>query len=143
MKHLVWIAALVLAIAFGIWWPLGGQTWLAIHTGTNYCATMPPGQALTTCRSYGFWSGFGSVIPWSLFSLGGIFAGLYAALRAINCHQTGCARIGRYPIAGGRFKYCGKHHPDWEGKHPPRQHILDLHQRHRAATLPKEEHHDS
>jgi hypothetical protein len=130
MKRAIWIAAVAAAIAFGIWWPLGGQGWLAIHTGTDYCAA----PATTVCRSYGFWSGFGSVFPWSVLTLGGVFAGIAAGLRAINCHEKGCPRIGRYPVAGGRFKYCGMHHPDWKGKHPPREHILSVHAMHLSQT---------
>ena len=110
------------------WWNWAhGQTWLAVHTGTDYCPALPPGQALTTCRSYGFWSGFGSVIPWSLFSLGGIFTALAVGLRHMNCHEPGCWRMGKFPLAGGEFKVCGRHNPDFEGKRPARGQIADLH----------------
>ena len=125
----LWVAAAVTACALiGFWWDAGhGQTWVAVHTGTDYCASLPPGQALTTCRSYGFWSGFGSVIPWSLFSMGGIFAGLVMGLRHVNCHEPGCWRMGKYPLAGGEFKVCGKHNPDFEGKHPRKGQIAARH----------------
>ena len=71
-----WVLFAVLAglcLAAGFWWDAGhGQAWLASHTGTDYCVNIPA-RYLQVCKSYGFWSGFGSVIPWSLFSLGGIF----------------------------------------------------------------------
>lgn len=122
----------LLIVAVGLWWYYGGQHWAAIHTGT--C----PEVGLCTAGAgawYGFWSGFGSVFPWVLISSGSFFAGLWVAVRAVNCHEKGCPRVGRYPIAGGRFKYCGKHHPDWVGKHPPRDLILHLHHVHRRKTL--------
>jgi hypothetical protein len=131
----------VLCVAMGTWWDAGGgQTWMAVHSGTDYCVNIPPAY-LTVCRAYGFWSAFGSVIPWALFSMGGIFAGLAVGLRKINCHERGCPRIGRYADAGGMFHYCGTHHPGWEGKHPSREHRLDMHHAHHAQmALLKEIH---
>lgn len=122
----------VLSIAAGFWWDAGqGQTWLASHTGTDYCVNLPA-RYQQVCKAYGFWSGFGSVIPWALFSMGGIFAGLAVGLRKVNCHERGCPRIGRYSDAGGLFHYCGAHHPGWEGKHPSREHRHRLHHLHMA-----------
>jgi hypothetical protein len=133
----LWLIPAVLAVlclGMALWWDAGGgQTWLAVHTGTDYCPVLPPGQALTACRSYGFWSAFGSVIPWALFSMGGILTGLAVGLRHLNCHEPGCPRIGRYPDAGGAFKYCGTHHPGWVGKHPSREHRQHMHRLHMAA----------
>jgi hypothetical protein len=116
---------LVTVAGVAIWWDNGGQSWAAHQTGT-YCGA--------TGTQYCYWSGFGSVMPWVLLTMGGIFAGIIGGLRAINCHEKGCPLIGRYPIADGRFKYCGKHHPDWKGKHPPREHILGLHRAHREQA---------
>lgn len=121
----------LLCAATAGWWNWGGgQHWLAVHTGTDYC---PPlhGEALTTCRSYGFWSGFGSVYPYVLLTMGGLFAGLAVALRRINCHEPGCWRMGRYHLAGGEFVVCGKHNPDFEGKHAPRGDIARRHEEYR------------
>jgi hypothetical protein len=39
------------------------------------------------------------------------------AWRHINCHTDGCARIGRFPVAGGMFKVCRRHHRDITGHH--------------------------
>ncbi len=134
MKKL-WLisAALVpVCLAAGFWWDAGhGQAWLAIHTGTGYCVNIPA-RYQQACTAYSFWSGFGSVVPWSLFSMGGIFAGLAVGLKKVNCHEPGCLRIGRYPDAGGAFHYCGAHHPGWDGKNPSREHRLHLHRLHMA-----------
>jgi hypothetical protein len=123
-------AVWVVVIAVLIWWfALGGQHWLATQTGTNYCL---PHSAVA--QRYCYWSGFGSVFPWVLLGLGGIFTGLIVHWRHINCHTPGCWRVGRYPAAGGDFKLCGHCHPDWKGKHPSLEHILARHETHKSTT---------
>jgi hypothetical protein len=120
MKPLL-AAPLVLAALVAWWWDAGhGQAWLAVQTGTRCGATGV---------HYCYWSGFGSVMPWVLFSMGSLFAALVLAFRHVNCHVKGCPRVGRFPLAGGEFKVCGHHHPDWEGGHPP---MRLMHERHRA-----------
>jgi hypothetical protein len=104
-----------------VWWHVGGQHWLAFQTGT-ICGS--------TGERYCYWSGFGSVFPWVFLSAGGILGFLAVQWRHVNCHEQGCWRVGRYPVAGGDFKFCGKHHPDWKGKHPSREHILERHAAH-------------
>lgn len=133
LRYWLVLAAILAIAAFGTWWDHGGQHWLAIHTGTDYCVNLPA-QYQDVCKSYGYWSGFGSVFPWVLIGAGGVLGVLWAHLRQINCHEEGCPWIGRYPVAGGAFKYCGKHHPDWAGKHPPRHHILERHELHKQAV---------
>jgi len=61
--------------------------------------------------------------------------GLY---RHANCHVTRCFRLARYPVAGGQFKVCAKHHPDEQvraGK-VSHEHILRLHREHRDRVAP-------
>lgn len=131
MRKILAITACCFAVGVtvGFWWDAGqGQSWMAVHTGVDYCPVPP--NMLQSCKAYAFWSGFGSVIPWTLFSMGGLFAGLIVALRRINCHKRGCWRIGRYPIAGGEFKVCGRCQPDWEGKHPPAEYVMSRHEAH-------------
>lgn len=129
MKPRWWSGLVVLwcLIAVAVWWWhwRGGQHWAAYQTGT-YCGSTGP--------RYCYWSGFGSVFPWVMLSMGGIFTGLAVLVRHVNCHEPGCPWIGKYPIAGGAFKVCGKHHPDWEGKHPPPGHMHEMHRRHKAAA---------
>jgi hypothetical protein len=134
MRHLYrWgIALAAVAGLLTWWWNDAGQHWLAIQTGT--C------PEVGSCNSgtgghYGYWSGFGSVFPWVLLGLGGIFTAVGLHWRHVNCHEKGCPRIGRFPAAGGDFRYCGHHHPDWEGKHPSREHILARHERHRNGKM--------
>ena len=53
---------------------------------------------------YQFWSGIAS-------DLGEVtlIGGLIVAYRKIECHQTGCHRIGKF--VHGHFKLCKIHHP--------------------------------
>lgn len=135
MKKFIALDIFLLLAAFFIWfYAFGGQHWMAIQTGTNYCVNVPP-RYLEVCKRYGYWSGFGSVFPWVLLGLGGLFGVLLANLRHINCHEPGCVWIGRYPIAGAEFKYCGRHHPDWKGKHPSREHIIHRHEEHKRQRI--------
>ena len=112
-------------VVTGLWWDNGGQHWAARETGT-YCGS--------TGTRYCYWSGFGSVFPWVLLTLGGVFGFLGAHLRMFNCHEQGCWRLGRYAVAAGTFRYCGHHHPDWEGSQPSRAHILRRHELHKQAV---------
>lgn len=60
--------------------------------------------------------------------------GLAVALH-LNCHEPGCRRIGRYHVAGGRWRVCGRHHPD--GPPVPGQ----IEQDHRNGALRDDAHH--
>lgn len=74
---------------------------------------------------YLFWSGAGSDIS-ELAINGAVLAGLHR----VNCHVKGCPRLARYPIAGGQFKVCAKHHPDHHVR-ARRLTVALLHQAHR------------
>ena len=104
------------AVLVGIYWMVARFSWLVIHlsqeTGTSDSAS----------RSYDYWSGFGSVFPWSLAILGGI-AGLF---HKHNCHVKGCWRIGKFDIDGTPYTVCPKHHPDVPDK-VTHAHILQAH----------------
>jgi hypothetical protein len=63
--------------------------------------------------NYDFVSGVGPMII--TFVLG---AGVLGTIwRHVNCHADKCARIGRFHVAGGQFKLCGRHHHEVTG-HP-------------------------
>jgi hypothetical protein len=40
---------------------------------------------------------------------------LGGAWRHLNCHTDRCVRMGRFPVAGGAFKVCRKHHQEITG----------------------------
>jgi hypothetical protein len=59
-----------------------------------------------TGSHYGFWSGTGSDIG-ELTIVGAVIVGL----RHMNCHDTGCWRIGLHKVEGTPYKACRRHHP--------------------------------
>jgi hypothetical protein len=93
--------------------------WFEVHTGT----VNEPGPY------YGFWSGFGSDLE-EFGILGAIGAAIYQLVKKYNCHEPGCWRIGQYHAAGGQFKLCYRHHPDYQGTKPTHELIDRLHREH-------------
>lgn len=73
--------------------------------------------------NYDFVSGVGPMIIAAL-GFGGVVGGMWHHL---NCHADGCFLIGRYPLAGGKWKVCRRHHPDEQ----VRQGKLSVHLIHR------------
>ena len=111
------------AVAGFVLWVLYARLvghWLQVHTGT----VNEPGPY------YGFWSGFGSDIA-EFGILGAAATGLYQLVKKVNCHQSGCWRIGTHPAAGGQFMLCYLHHPDYMGKKPTQELINRLHAEHK------------
>lgn len=93
--------------------PHGLQHYLGIDTQSSY--------------NYDFVSGVGPMIV-ALLSYSGI---LLIVWHHLNCHQDGCFRIGRYQVAGGRFRTCRGHHPDpaiQQGVQA--HHLLEAHRAH-------------
>lgn len=78
-----------------------------------------------TSLEYAFFSGFGAWLS-STLGLSGIIAAL---IHHVNCHADGCWRIGKFPVAGGQYKVCGKHHREVTG-HPRKLTIEFLRQLH-------------
>lgn len=117
MRKVAAIPLLALAV-LAVWvalYPLDWQGWL----GFTKAAYFTDGQ------NYAFFSGFGAWLS-STLGLSTIAATLWHSL---NCHVAGCLRPGRYPVAGGQYKVCRRHHGDITG-HPRRLtvHALrDLH----------------
>ena len=98
MRTRIMPAAVIAAVALAAWaWAHGLQGWLAVHTGT----VNEPGPF------YAFWSGFGSDIG-ELALLGAVLG----AWHRVNCHASGCWRIGRQHVDGTTFVTCRRHHPD-------------------------------
>jgi hypothetical protein len=65
---------------------------------------------------YGWWSGFGSVFPWSMGILVGIWTHTIKMALKNNCHTHGCWRDGSYPV--GDYKVCKRCHFKITGGHP-------------------------
>jgi len=93
--------------------------WLQVHEGI----INEPGPY------YGFWSGFGSDLA-EFSILGAIATGIYQLVKKYNCHEPGCWRVGNHPAAGGRFHFCYRHHPDFQGQKPTHELIARLHGEH-------------
>ena len=122
---IVAIFAVTGSVAAGVWYG-SWQHWLAHQTGS----INTPG----TAPNYNYWSGFGSVFPWSMGILAAITLGVYHGWRHKNCHTHKCWRIGSYPVAGGDYKVCRKCHKDITGHtdHLTVEKLTALHQERKA-----------
>jgi len=108
-------------------WYSGWQHWAARETGSLNTPGTPP--------NYNFWSGFGSVWPWSMGVLVTLLLLAYHALRRNNCHVHRCWRIGTHPVADGSVVTCGYHHAKITGR-PRRltvEHLRQLHRDHHGT----------
>jgi hypothetical protein len=73
-----------------------------------------------TSSWYQLWSG---LIP-SLVIFGAVGTFYYQH----SCHyHPSCLRWGRYEAGNGMFKFCHKHHPDFGGKRPTREKVIEIH----------------
>ena len=126
-RFLIWLFP-AFCVAFALWWDHGGQGWLAVQTGTR-CGS--------TGAQYCYWSGFGSVWPWSLAviaSAGSAFALLW---RTHTCDKHWwCWRRPDHPLEGNEhFKLCARHHPDDHMTvHEAIEHHIRLRRRKEAQT---------
>ena len=110
MRWLRWIVTtLVLAVAIACL--VLGWRWVIIHLSQE------TGTSSEGSRAYAYWSGFGSVFPWSL----GIAAAIVATWRHKNCHARWCPLLG-HPIEGTHYLACHIHHP----AHPHRKRAVSL-----------------
>jgi hypothetical protein len=109
MKRLIWSTVTILivggSVSAGAWYG-SWQHWLAHQTGSLNTTGTPP--------NYNYWSGFGSVFPWSMGILATLMIGVYHGWRHKNCHTHGCWRIGSFPVAGG-YRVCRKCHSSITG----------------------------
>lgn len=112
-----------LAVLAAVTWSLAAHPWgWAFGLGVH-----PYPESSSTPWTYQLYSGFLPAL--TVVSLVTLLAG---AWRHLNCHVDGCPRIGRYPVAGGRFKVCRAHHPDEEvrSRSVSHLHILTAHRAH-------------
>jgi hypothetical protein len=82
---------------------------------------------------YGWWSGFGSVFPWSMGILAGIWTHTVQNAWRNKCHTHGCWRIGTLPV--GDYKVCRKCHLKATGAHVTIEHLKVHHHIHNRARL--------
>lgn len=97
-----------------------GILWAMNYHGVNHFL----GIDTQASDNYDFFSGSGPVFV-TLIGYTGI---IITFIRHVNCHVDGCPRLGRYPLAGGKFKVCTRHSP-----HPDNlshEHILAMHRKH-------------
>lgn len=107
------LSAVVLAAFYHDW-----QHWAALKTGSYNTPGTPPG--------YNYWSGFGSVFPWEVGFVVGIWTGVVQRSRRSNCHVHRCWRAGDYPV--GSYRVCKKHHFEVQGAHPTVEHLQEHYQ---------------
>lgn len=88
-------APVVALVLLAVFWRLGVQRWLTVHTGSENTPGSPP--------NYNFFSGSGSDI--SELTLLGLAVG---AWHHVNCHEPGCWRIGKHKVEG--TPWCNRHH---------------------------------
>jgi hypothetical protein len=100
-----WLLCAALALAgIALWWDNGLQGWFAIQTGTR-CGTTGP--------QYCYWSGFGSVWPWSVFVLAPLITGGILLWRHHTCaHSWWCWRRPDHQVGDTTHFICAHHHPD-------------------------------
>jgi hypothetical protein len=104
VRKLRW-AALIAVAAAAAWmalYPVDWQNWLGFSRNAYF----------TTGQNYAFFSGFGAWLSSTL----GLSAIAVTLWRHLNCHADGCLRIGRYPVAGGAYKVCRRHHEHVTGR---------------------------
>jgi hypothetical protein len=65
---------------------------------------------------YAFFSGFGAWLSSTL----GLSTIVLTLWHHLNCHVSDCLRVGKYSVADGQYKVCGKHHNEVTGRHHQR-----------------------
>lgn len=129
MRRILALTAAVLAciagtaalVAYYRYW----QSWASYETGSRNTAGTPP--------NYNYWSGFGSVFPWGMGILTGMWTRVYQNARSRNCHTHGCWRLGSYPV--GDYTVCKRHHREVTGAKVDVAHLKVHHHLHRRKRL--------
>lgn len=83
---------------------LAGVFWGLYYHGVEHFLGIDTQQS----DNYDFVSGVGPMI---ITAVG--YTGIIGSLwHHLNCHTAGCPRLARFPVAGGDYKVCRKHHRD-------------------------------
>lgn len=128
MKRWHWIITVVFTVlvcaalvsTYNYW-----QDWIAQETGSRNT----PG----TSPNYNYWSGFGSVFPWSMGIIAALVHNGYVNARKSNCHTHGCWRIGSLPV--GDYKVCKRCHLLSTGTRVTIEHLQEHHLLHHRAKV--------
>jgi hypothetical protein len=101
----LWLLFPAFCVAVALWWDNGGQGWLSVQTGTR-CGSSGP--------HYCYWSGFGSVWPFSAFVFIPVITAGLLLWRSHTCHYSWwCWRRPVHPLEGNEhYLLCFRHHPD-------------------------------
>jgi hypothetical protein len=129
-KILLWVLAFIvltaacvaLAATYRYW-----QSWLAYETGSANSSSVVP--------NYNYWSGFGSVFPWSMDTAVALWIIAWHHIKARNCHVHGCLRIGSLPVGDPPYLVCKKHHWEVTGAKIDVQHLKVIHHLHKRKRL--------
>lgn len=122
------IALLIVGIALLIATFGATRHWFALHTGTLH-----GGPDLY----YNFWSGFGSDLGEATL-ITAVGVGVYTGVRKVNCHTKGCWRIGHHVLEGTPYILCRHHHPGVPTRGATHEHILEEHEKFKAAKEARE-----
>jgi hypothetical protein len=103
------------------------QAWAAYETGSRNTAGTPP--------NYNYWSGFGSVFPWSMTLFAGVWSFVYQNAKHKNCHTRVCWRLGSFPVGDPPYTVCRKHHYEATGTQVTIEHLKVIHHLHKRKRL--------
>lgn len=81
-------------------------------------------------------SGHGYAFMSSVAGATGFFAIGVILYRRMNCHESGCWRLGKHHVEGTPYVTCHKHHPTLPGDRVKTGHIHAAHIKHLRTRLP-------
>lgn len=74
---------------------------------------------------YLFWSGFGGDI--------GLLGGILIFYKRLNCHVSGCWRLGLHHVEGTPYTTCRKHHPALPYRKISAMHVRKAHNKSKGS----------
>lgn len=114
MRRLLWVAGFILLTFLGV-------TAVFLYHDWQAWATHYTGADDTAGPIYGYWSGFGSVFPWSLDTVVALWVIVWHHYKRMQCHEEKCWRIGTLPV--GQYTVCKRHHHEATGDRLTIEHL--------------------
>jgi hypothetical protein len=99
LKRVAKAAPVIALLLLIVTWRMGTQRWLTVHTGSENTPGSPP--------NYNFFSGSGSDLG-EVTLVVAVVSFVLGAWHHVNCHESGCPRIGRHKVDG--TPWCNRHH---------------------------------